>query len=226
MTDHLQPPRAIPGTQLVIAYAVIKGGVAKSTSAWQTLIEAARRGYRALGVDCDRTSQTLSDSYQVALGRGYDVPFQVVTCYQAEGMAESIRQAARIAEADLVVLDVGGGDLDAVNAALMLADELVMPCAPHEFELRRLPATVAAARAVHAIHPLGMTVLLVKCDRTAADAATAATYLESKNYPLAQTRIPETVMYKRALGHIGDTGAYAAFLDELLALRAAEEVDA
>lgn len=231
VTPHGQPA-TLADHELSIMLACLKGGVGKSTSAWMILIELARRGYRALGVDADPVSQTLADSYRRANARGHQVPFSVISWPSAEGFTAGV--SAALAEQRTLatgegrrlalIVDTGGDNTETFREAGLLCQELIVPVAPSEQDLRRLPATLDAAKMIAVVSPLAFSVLLVKTQAAAADAREARIYLEQKDWPLMEAQVPDQVLYKRSFGNLpADTGAYAEVVDELLAARTQTE---
>jgi chromosome partitioning protein len=220
-------PPAAGRDPLLLMIAGLKGGIGKSTSAWLICTELARRGWCVLGVDADPVSQTLADSYRQAFARGYTVPFTIISWPTADGFSAGVTAAARGANANAIIVDVGGESPDMFDAAGMYCPELVVPIAPTEYDLRRLPATQQAAMRVAQLKPLSFSVLLVKTKSRAADARLAREYLEGEDWPLMEAQVPDSVLYQRSFGHVlDDTGAYQTVVDELLAAHAEAEAGA
>lgn len=219
---------------LRLMVGMIKGGSGKSTTAWMMLCELAKRGYRAIGVDADPSSQTLSDWYRTSIANGYTVPFEVISWPSPVGLVDGVRKAADERRANAVVIDVGG-DGDAIfDQAAVYSDELLIPTAPTPPEMRRLPATFTAAARVHALSPIAPQVLLVRTTTRARDEQNARDWLANvelpgggTGLPVLDARVPYTVTIPRLFGHVvDDTGTYADVLTEILANRAAEEAAA
>jgi cellulose biosynthesis protein BcsQ len=99
-----------------------------------------------------------------------------------------------------------------------VAPELVIPVRPNEIELRRIPATIAAAQEVQdltgtEVYP---RILLVAVDSRATDVDAAREFLDANNIPLMQKHVRQGVLYSRAFGHVPPSlGDYADVLDEL-----------
>jgi CobQ/CobB/MinD/ParA family nucleotide binding protein len=214
-----QPPRP-----LWLAVGMLKGGVGKSTSAWLLLCELAARGYTALGVDADPSSQTLADTYRQAFENGYQVPFSVVSWPSAPSLVQGVRAAAVDHRATAVVVDVGGGGdtPEIFDQACVLCDDLLIPVGTSPAELRRIPATMTAAARVNGFSAVNPSVLLVKTDSRTRDEAAAREWLGSAELPVMTAHVPYAIGYQRVLGHVaaaGETGAYADVLTELLSTR-------
>jgi chromosome partitioning protein len=222
----LVPPAIEADQSLSLMLGGFKGGIGKTTSAWLLMLELAMRGHTVLGVDADPVSQTLADSYRIAISRGFEMPFTVISWPSADGMVPGVRRAVEQHGATALVVDTGGDAGGTFDAAGILCDDLLVPVAPNEADLRRLPATFDAAERVDQMKSLTggalyVSVLLVKTNAAAVDAAKARTFLDDEDKPLLRVQVPDRVFYRRAFGHVPpETGAYRAVLDELLALRA------
>lgn len=209
-----------PRPPLWLAVGMLKGGTAKSTSAWMLLCELAARGYTPLGVDADPSSQTLADTYRQAFENGYDVPFSVISWPSAPSLVAGVRAAAADHRANAVVVDVGGGGdtPEIFDQACVLCDELLVPVGTSSAELRRIPATMTAAARVNGFSPVNPSVLLVKTDARTRDEQTARDWLGQAQLPVMHAKVPYAAGYQRILGHVaraGETGAYADVLTEL-----------
>jgi cellulose biosynthesis protein BcsQ len=223
---------ATPTEQLLsIAVAALKGGTGKSLTAWLILCELAARGYRCLGVDADDVSQSLSDCYRLAIAAGYKVPFSVISWPSPDGFTDGVRKAVADHGANALVVDVGGGAYKVFDAAVLMCEELVVPCAPYPADLRRLPATFERAAMLASLTDINPNVLLVKTTANARDADRAREDLAALQLPNGETvalpvmdaHVPSSVMYGRLYGHVTDaTGAYVDVVDELLAARQTE----
>lgn len=215
----------------------LKGGLGKSTTAWKLLLALSEAGFNPLGADLDPVSQTLVDSYRQAIGRGYEVPFNVIDWPTPKGLREGVQRAITNGGHDALVLDTGGhipqndpnAETDAAlmfDAAALLADELVVPCGPSEPELRRLPATFAAAKRVSVLNPeLAVSVLLVKARTRSRARDRALTFLSGVGVPLLETVVPDTDEYKEAFGHATGAAIYAEVLAEVVRKHVADRAE-
>ncbi|NJP33716.1 ParA family protein [Micromonospora thermarum] len=209
--------RPVPaGLELTVMVACFKGGTGKTTTCWFLLNELANRGYRPLGVDADKTSQSLHQHYRKALDRGEQVPFQVISWPEPTGMIPGITQAVTDYRANALVVDIGGASVTNFHRAGQLCDELLIPLAPTELDMDRLPATMAEAAAVDELYPLNVSVLLVKTKAAANDARIARRDLAALELPVLDTEIPDGVFYGRGPGYVwDDTGRYADVVGEV-----------
>ncbi len=112
-----------------------KGGAGKSTLAIHLAAEAAARGLRALLIDLDPQGNAL----RWAARRG-DLPPDVA----AESVAalENVQRDAEREGYDLLVLDTApNADTTALRAAQM-AELVLIPCRPSQFDLEAIRATL------------------------------------------------------------------------------------
>lgn len=200
-----------------IVFGGLKGGVAKTTSAWLTAIEIHRRtGDRVLVVCADPLSQTLHNAYRRMLSEGIDVPFHVITWHTHEGLAKGVLAEMKRLDCRHLIIDVGGESPKILQAACTIADELVIPCSPTIPELERVQPTLVAASQVAHINEVTPSVLLVKSAHNSIAAAEAREWLTGKDWPVLGTQIPENKFYKECLGYVpADGGFYGSVLAEI-----------
>jgi len=148
---------------LAVTVGALKGGVGKSTVTWVLATLLAHEGGQVLVVDADPNSQTLFTWANRAIAAGHAVPFRVFP-WATNDLLAGVRPM--LADCDHVLIDTGpdGRDLTLFQAACRLAPLLVMPFAPRDVELGRLPATLEAARRGSALteRPVWPVVLLNK----------------------------------------------------------------
>lgn len=229
--DTLSPPGDTAHPWL-IAFGHLKGGVTKSTSAWLTACEIARRtGQRVLVVDADPLSQTLADSYKTALALDIEVPFELCEWRTDDGFVHGVRREMQRRNCPHLVVDVGGEHERLLERACVVADELIIPCPPNDPDLRRIPATLSVAARIDALSPISVNILLTKVSPNprVQDATAAREWLtdERRGWPVLDTTIPHTVFYERTLRDFpeGTSGRYADVLAELDAIRRAEDTE-
>lgn len=130
--------------RLSVTVGALKGGVGKSTVAWVLATLLAGEGGRVLLVDADPNSQTLDTFAQRAEASGRKLPFTVYP-WSTSDLRAGVRPPA--GDYDHAIVDTGpdGRDPLLFQAACGLAPLLVMPFAPRDVELGRLPATLQAA---------------------------------------------------------------------------------
>lgn len=204
-------------SSLVIAVGMLKGGTGKTTSAMFTALTYARRGHKVVLFDGDQTSQSSYDWSRLAEAGGEPLPFAVER-YPFEDIAQHITDSR--GRWDVMVIDAGGGSASYLEEAVSVADVLLIPTAPDAAEIRRVPATMAAAQrgATRNAQPGGVSaaLVLVRCDMRTGQPAAWRAQLEADGYAPADTMIRDLVLYSDAYGHTPQhSGEYEALLSEL-----------
>ena len=125
----------------VVTFANEKGGVGKSTLAFQCAVTLAHRGMKVLVVDCDRRQQSLHrflearDGTARALKVALPRPSHVVLDKQSGALlAQEIERLGR--GCDFVLIDLAGQDSPIARRAIALADTVVTPvnCSPTDLD--------------------------------------------------------------------------------------------
>lgn len=112
-----------------------KGGIGKSTSAVQVAVGRAIQGKDVLLVNADRQS---SSSKAIARRDEAGLTPSVTLVAYPDGeqlRTQVLRQAGKY---DDVIIDSGGRDSSALRHAMMIADVMLVPIAPGNFELDSL----------------------------------------------------------------------------------------
>lgn len=228
-------PIAMPDEDLqkvafTIVYGGLKGGLGKSTSAWLTAIELARRtGQPVAAVCADPGSQTLYTAYQSALAQGFHVPFHVIAWQKPEGFVTGVRAEMQRLGARHLIVDVGGESPKILEQALILAgiiaeehelgsSELIVPVAPNPPELWRLQTTFDAAARVEGLTPVPPTLstMLVKAAIRARAAQESRKIFAERGWPVLRTQIPDNGFYKQCLAGVPEDGGwYGSMLSEI-----------
>lgn len=214
--------------RLAATVAALKGGVGKSTTVWVLATLLAAEGGRVLVVDADTNSQTLTqwaNRYTAAGGR---LPFEVLS-WSTHDLIVGIRR--HLDGVDHLLIDTGpdGRDLTLLQAACAVAPLLLMPFAPRDVELGRLPATLEAARRGAALtgQPAWPLVLLNRIwlsrpsERARARANLAAAD-SLKDVPVADAEVRDLAVFTRFAAPltVAECGDYVGVLDELRAFTA------
>lgn len=105
----------------------LKGGAGKSTVAFNLAVWLARYGERVTAFDLD-PQRTLTDVADVRAEEGYTPLFNLQ--YGGEELVDEIRQ-----KSGEVIVDVGTANMDAVKAALAIADRIVIPVPPSQADV-------------------------------------------------------------------------------------------
>jgi chromosome partitioning protein len=195
---------------LVICVALMKGGVAKTTTA-VALAEAAALGTSTMLLDADPMGSAYRWS-RLAAESGQPLRSTVVPMAAAD-LPRRIEAATR--GAAVVVIDApppGPGAEAIERAAVSVADLVVMPTPPEFAALDRIQPTAKAASAEgkRAVAVLTM-VRAGLADREAALAA-----LASWGVPVAAAELPLTVSVQRNYGQAVTAGVLARFGIDLM----------
>jgi chromosome partitioning protein len=223
------PNEFIGDEPLMITVGGLKGGIGKSTTSVFLATAIARRrlkkaaaqiepllnGLKPLLVDADPQSQTAYDWAQIALSRGYTLPWQCLP-WATDDLPAKVRGMHDLCSD--VITDVGGETSKMFRASVSVCPELIIPVRPNLIELRRIPATIEAAREVEnltgtKVYP---RVLLVCVDTRAGDADVAREFLAKNKVPVMKAHVRQGVLYPRTFGHVPDElGDYDAVLNEI-----------
>jgi len=109
---------------MITVIANLKGGVGKSTVAFNLTVWLARRVPSVVAYDLDLQT-TLLDVARVRQVQGHEPPLLVHATRHLEG-------AALRAQHGEVVIDVGSTNMEAIQAALAFADRVVIPVPPSQ----------------------------------------------------------------------------------------------
>ncbi|MCE0923297.1 AAA family ATPase [Pseudomonas alloputida] len=112
-----------------------KGGVGKTTSCVQVATGRARQGKDVLVVNGDRQA-SLTNAIARRDAAGITPGITLVTYPDGEQLrVQVLRQRDKY---DDVIIDAGGRDSSALRHAMMIADAMLIPVAPGDFELDAL----------------------------------------------------------------------------------------
>jgi chromosome partitioning protein len=207
----------------VTVICLLKGGTAKTTSAWFiALYYATELRVPTLLIDADPSSQSAYDWYKVAKAEGWHIPPTLtVVRHPFEDLAEHIRDKRR--DYGAIIVDVGGDSAQLFHEAVTEANRVIMPVAPTRIERRRIAATLKEAARAAALNPRPVTahLVMVKADsRTSLPARTEHELTQpddgTEPLPLARTKIHAWLHYMEAFGEIPtELGEYTALIEEL-----------
>ncbi|NLT99799.1 AAA family ATPase [Pseudomonas lundensis] len=119
----------------IILIGNTKGGIGKSTNAVQVAVGRAIQGKDVLLVNADRQS---SSSKAIARRDEAGLTPSVTLVAYPDGeqlRTQVLRQAGKY---DDIIIDAGGRDSSALRHAMMIADVMLVPIAPGNFELDAL----------------------------------------------------------------------------------------
>lgn len=199
----------------IIAVATLKGGVRKTTTAVLTAFALAQQGVNVCVIDADTHTQGLTDWMSSVYAGGGTLPVDGRQWSRRDGgmLVPFVQRAAADTGADVVILDMGAEDPDAIRQVLPLVHAVVSPVGPEDAELRRLPATRAL------VAPLEPRVLLTRVDRAGFGSAFAARRdLREAGYTVMEWEVPRSrAVYADVFGSVpANLGAYVGVARELV----------
>ena len=211
----------------VVVIGMLKGGTAKTTSAWFiALYYAVVLGVKTLLIDADAISQSSYDWYKVAKAEaaqtGEEMPANLhVVRHPFDDIAEFISEMR--GEYGAIVVDAGGGSAKVFHEAVTEADRLIVPVAPTKIERRKIAATFDEAEraAVRNTREVTAHLVLVKVDdrtRLGRDARDELLGPDdgTEPAPLTEAVIHYWVHYMEAFGTVPtELSEYATLMKEL-----------
>jgi chromosome partitioning protein len=187
----------------VVAVANLKGGVGKSCIA-TNLACAVARDRRVVLVD--------ADDHQATSWWGRKAPTPVPVVSSRFDPADERRWAEGVLgiDADLVVVDVGGGQTRAVGIAMTAADLVLVPCPATPVDIKTARDTVDLLREVRGRRGRGPAALLVpnRIDRRRAAGREVEAALHRLGEPVAPA-IMERAAFADAFGVTSWVGEFA-----------------
>lgn len=133
---------------MIVAVMGIKGGTGKTTLAVHLAGWRQLSGNDTILIDADR-----QETSRLWVERRQELDLPSPECMQQFG--RSVRQAGlgMARRFDDVVIDIGAGDLIAIETVLRIADVGVMPLQPNEFDVWTLPDLNTYAEDAQALNP-------------------------------------------------------------------------
>lgn len=216
---------ALADVPLAVTVGALKGGVGKSTTVWVLAGLLAGAGGRVLVVDADPNSQSLAVWANRYITAGGELPFRVLP-WATHDLLAGVRPY--LGDVDHLLIDTGpdGQDLTLLQAACRLAPLLLMPFAPRDIELGRLPATLEAARRGSQLteRPVWPAILLTRVALQSSASARARADLAAeptlKELPVLDCEVRDRTIYTRMTAPLttAEAGDYVGVLAELRAL--------
>lgn len=202
-------------------FAMLKGGVRKSTSTMLTAFALARQGHEeVLVIDADPGTQGVTDwaSRIYAADPDADVPFDIAQWSQGQGLlVPFIQKQAKNYESKIVLVDVGGEAPEVIRQVLHLTDHVISPVGPEQAELGRVIPTGVVVRETNTPMHVLLTRVPLPGKGVAKDVRDA---LVGDGFDVLKTEIPQNRdLYAHVWGFVPDTcGAYDDLARELVAL--------
>jgi chromosome partitioning protein len=183
---------------VILVVGNTKGGVGKSTIATNLAVIRAQTGKDVLLVDADTQQSTVEFANLRSLYRRE--PEVTTTALHGLGVVSEIKRLKP--KYDDIVIDVGGRDTAALRSAAMVADLLLVPVLPSQFDTWAAEKIGPILLDAKGMNPdLKVLVVLNQADThpraTLADETQAA--IEELGYKVADTRLHYRVAYRRSV---------------------------
>ena len=196
-----------------VAVANLKGGTAKTLTAFFLAAALSRRGWTLL-VDTDPQGSALSWA-ESAEEDGGSLPFSVM------GLpTKDVHRKLKGFEGDYehVVVDTPPGDLPITRAALLAADVALVAIPPTKADLDRVVATLEAIAEVEPVNDLSFRILLTRVRRISRESRDTREAMGQMELPVMNVEIPQLSFYSDAFGELPgeDLGEYELVARELL----------
>lgn len=156
----------------LIAFANEKGGVGKSTLAFQTALALSHAGGRVLAIDCDHRQLTLDALLDArdatARTLGVPLPRPRHAPLRQPSAAMLLQEIERLrGDAQFVLLDLPGHDSPLTRRVVTLADTLVTPVNCSQADLTVLGSVSPTDGRLRGIGAFGQTVAALRRERVA-----------------------------------------------------------
>ena len=189
--------------KLSVAFLNLKPGTGKTTGAVWLSYALHELGHEVLYVDADKAASGLEWSDIIAAGdtasRGF--PFRVIGMASPE-LHHRVPEVARPDE--IAVIDVPQMEDHAAIArsAIRLADERIIPVAPHGIEINRMAPVLQEISDIDPLRarPGRTSVLLNRVVRSSTAAEEAREDLADDGYDVLSAEIPFLVKYSQSFG--------------------------
>jgi len=154
----------------IIAFANEKGGVGKSTLAFQCAVALAHRGKKVIAIDCDSRQQSLHRLFEARDGAirtlKVDLPRPRHTLLAFPTGSMLLQELDRVGmQSDFVVIDLPGHDSPIVRRAIAVADTVVTPVNSSALDLDSLGAINPVTRRLRGLGPFAEVVSDLRDER-------------------------------------------------------------
>ncbi|HZF69840.1 ParA family protein [Sulfuricurvum sp.] len=181
-----------------ITIAHSKGGVSKSTLAWNLAIALRMSGLRVALVDIDGQQVTLEKTSLARTASGYD-PFPVIIASSAGELSSIIMKE----DYDIVIIDAGGYDYDLGRVAIAIADRIVVPISEESTEVLGFTSFLGTLHTIaeHSPVPAVMIVITRAHARAKSFAGIRSAAALWPSATIAQTVMRRRAVYSASMGH-------------------------
>ena len=143
---------------MIVTVGHTKGGVGKSTLALNIAIERLRAGVDTLLIDGDPKQGSIGKAIEIRAAAGLA---PVVPCVLLDDASALRRRIDALKEHYRdIVIDVGGKDSNALRAALLVTDILLLPIAPESVEIWAIDDILAIVEEARAIRDVRVFAVL------------------------------------------------------------------
>jgi chromosome partitioning protein len=174
-----------------------KGGVGKSTTAVNLVVTLAARKRDVLLIGADK--QDSAQQWAAARREGGITP--AISCISLRGKSLKDEVRAMQGRYDDIVIDAGGQDSIELRAAMMVADILVTPCIPSQFDIFSTFTMDRLVGEVHTINEKLIALLVVNCAPTNTKQSDVADMREAladlRNFTILNTELHARKAYRR-----------------------------
>jgi chromosome partitioning protein len=190
----------------IILFGNTKGGIGKSTSSVQVAVGRALQGKDVLLVNGDRQSSSAK-----AIGRRDEAAITPSVTLVSYPEGDQLRtQVLRLASKyDDVIIDAGGRDSSALRHAMMIADVMLVPIAPGNFELDALEdeliPLIQEIQTLRGDNPLPIYAFLNKAEPNKFSSDNIATRKSIESFPELQL-LDINVVDRKAIASASTTG--------------------
>lgn len=190
-----------------VAFAALKGGPGKTTSATYVAAGLSERGSDLVMIDADPQGSAL------AWAERAEFPWLTV----AMPTKTIHRQIDSLAKGRDVVIDTPPGDLGIVSSALRAVDTLVIPTQPTTADVDQLAETLALAEEVQVLTDLRIVILLTRVIKNTKAQRQTREALVSAGLEVLESEVYQSqalaLAYKQP---VGDLFGYEAVVAELV----------
>lgn len=181
---------------MIILFGGEKGGTGKTTMAINMAVQRALQGRDVLLIDADKQGS----ASQWASTRAQERFTPYITCVSILGKALTEQVRALTPKYDDIVIDAGGVDSLELRAGMLVADAIVTPAKPSQFDvftLSKMDRLVAEARAFNQNLQAGILTNIAPTNPNMTDAQEMADFVdELQNYSLLKTIVKDRKAYR------------------------------